>query len=199
MAPLTWAGERRSWKRMLTKNRLALTPSWKSSHPSQAVEEPGLCPSSWHRFGQREKDRTGDPHGQGQARHSSAWTSCFPISEFLPSVIAKHWLKQFKVSISILLIWNGPHWSIKYRSHSLLKQTHSNPFKTSLENIMTSWIVFSLHLSLGNSKTTPRERKKEKEEKHLGVGCCSFLQGIFPIQGWNLGLLHCRQILYHLR
>ena len=24
------------------------------------------------------------------------------------------------------------------------------------------------------------------------------LQGIFPTQGWNLGLLHCRQILYHL-
>ena len=24
------------------------------------------------------------------------------------------------------------------------------------------------------------------------------LQGIFPTQGSNLGLLHCRQILYHL-
>ena len=27
----------------------------------------------------------------------------------------------------------------------------------------------------------------------------SFLQGIFPTQGSNLGLLHCRQILYYLR
>ena len=26
----------------------------------------------------------------------------------------------------------------------------------------------------------------------------SLLQGIFPIQGLNPGLLHCRQILYHL-
>ena len=26
----------------------------------------------------------------------------------------------------------------------------------------------------------------------------TFLQGIFLIQGSNLGLLHCRQILYHL-
>ena len=26
----------------------------------------------------------------------------------------------------------------------------------------------------------------------------SFLQGIFPTQGLNLGFLHCRQILYHL-
>ena len=27
-----------------------------------------------------------------------------------------------------------------------------------------------------------------------GVGSLSFLQGIFPTQGWNPGLLHCRQI-----
>jgi len=30
------------------------------------------------------------------------------------------------------------------------------------------------------------------------VGCHFLLQGIFPTQGSNLGLLHCRQILYHL-
>ena len=30
------------------------------------------------------------------------------------------------------------------------------------------------------------------------MGCRSLLQGIFPTQGLNLGLLHCRQILYHL-
>ena len=29
------------------------------------------------------------------------------------------------------------------------------------------------------------------------VGCHSHLQGIFWIQGWNPGLPHCRQILYH--
>ena len=34
--------------------------------------------------------------------------------------------------------------------------------------------------------------------KNTGVGSCSFLQGIFPTQGSNLNLLHCRQILYHL-
>ena len=31
-----------------------------------------------------------------------------------------------------------------------------------------------------------------------GVGSCSLLQGIFPTQGSNPGLLHCRQILYQL-
>ena len=30
------------------------------------------------------------------------------------------------------------------------------------------------------------------------MGCHFLLQGIFPIQGSNLGLLHCRQILYQL-
>ena len=33
---------------------------------------------------------------------------------------------------------------------------------------------------------------------NTGVGSHSLLQGIFPIQGLNTGLLHCRQILYHL-
>ena len=34
--------------------------------------------------------------------------------------------------------------------------------------------------------------------KNTAVGCCSLLQRIFPTQGSNPGLLHCRQILYHL-
>ena len=36
--------------------------------------------------------------------------------------------------------------------------------------------------------------------KNTGVGCLFLLQGSFPTQGSNLGLLrllHCRQILYH--
>ena len=34
--------------------------------------------------------------------------------------------------------------------------------------------------------------------KNTGVGCHALLQGIFSTQGSNPGLLHCRQILYHL-
>ena len=34
--------------------------------------------------------------------------------------------------------------------------------------------------------------------QNTGVGSCSLLQGVFPTQGQNPGLLHCRQILYHL-
>ena len=32
--------------------------------------------------------------------------------------------------------------------------------------------------------------------KNIGVGSYSLLQGIFPTQGSNPGLLHCRQIFY---
>ena len=34
--------------------------------------------------------------------------------------------------------------------------------------------------------------------KNTAVGCHALLQGIFPTQGSNVGLLHCRQILYQL-
>ena len=34
--------------------------------------------------------------------------------------------------------------------------------------------------------------------KYTEVGCYFLLQKIFLAQGWNSGLWHCRQILYHL-
>ena len=34
--------------------------------------------------------------------------------------------------------------------------------------------------------------------KSTGVDCHFLLQGIFPIEGLNPGLLHCRQTLYRL-
>ena len=34
--------------------------------------------------------------------------------------------------------------------------------------------------------------------QNTGVGSCSLLQGIFPTQGLNPGLPHCRRILYQL-
>ena len=38
----------------------------------------------------------------------------------------------------------------------------------------------------------------ELSGKNTGLGSHSLLQRIFPTLGLNLGLLHCRQILYHL-
>ena len=38
----------------------------------------------------------------------------------------------------------------------------------------------------------------DSSSKNTGVGCRFLLQGIFLIQGLNLGLLHCKQTLYCL-
>ena len=38
----------------------------------------------------------------------------------------------------------------------------------------------------------------ESPGKNTGVGCHAVLEGIFPTQGLNPGLPHCRQILYRL-
>ena len=38
----------------------------------------------------------------------------------------------------------------------------------------------------------------DSPSKNTGVGCHALLQGIFPTQGLNPGLLHCKQILYCL-
>ena len=35
--------------------------------------------------------------------------------------------------------------------------------------------------------------------QNTGMGSLSFLHGTFPTEGWNPGLLHCRQILYQLK
>ena len=34
--------------------------------------------------------------------------------------------------------------------------------------------------------------------KNIGVDCHTLLQGIFSTQGWNPGLVYCRQIFYCL-
>ena len=38
----------------------------------------------------------------------------------------------------------------------------------------------------------------DSPDQNTGVGSLSLLQGIFPAQGSNPGLLHCRQVLYQL-
>ena len=44
----------------------------------------------------------------------------------------------------------------------------------------------------------PKQSLWNSPGKNTGAGCHFLLQGIFPNQGLNPSLLHCRQILYHL-
>ena len=50
--------------------------------------------------------------------------------------------------------------------------------------------------SAGQADSLPAE--PPGKPKNTGVGSLSLLQGIFPTQEFNQGLLHCRQILYQL-
>ena len=40
--------------------------------------------------------------------------------------------------------------------------------------------------------------RRDSPGKNTGVGCHALFSGIFPTQGSNPGLPHCRHILYHL-
>ena len=61
-------------------------------------------------------------------------------------------------------------------------------------------ITHSLWLTLVTPWTAahPTHLSWDFPSKNTGVGGHSLLQGIFPTQGSNLGLLPCREILYHL-
>ena len=64
--------------------------------------------------------------------------------------------------------------------------------------------VFLFSRSVASDSVTPRTVACQAppsmgfSSKNTGMGCLSLLQGIFATQGLNPGLLHCKQILYHL-
>ena len=76
--------------------------------------------------------------------------------------------------------------------------------KTDLLIIYTHIYVCVNFSVLFNSLLPPRTvvhktpLSTELPRQEYWSGCHSLIQGIFPSQGWNSGLLHCRQILYHM-
>ena len=71
-------------------------------------------------------------------------------------------------------------------------------------------LAYSIDWSLRSLANQPKEKlggicrahqaplSMEFSRQKYWIGSHSLLQRIFPTQGSNLGLLHCRQILYHL-
>ena len=65
-----------------------------------------------------------------------------------------------------------------------------------------SWVNLAICILLIQLATHPKENEStflhpwDFSSKSTGVGCHFLVQGIFPTQGSNLGLLHCRQMLY---
>ena len=76
-----------------------------------------------------------------------------------------------------------------------------------LQARILEWVAMPSFRDLRNPGIKPRSRalqtdslpyKPRGEPKNTGVGSLSLLQGIFPTQDSNWGLLHCRRILYWL-
>ena len=58
-------------------------------------------------------------------------------------------------------------------------------------------VMFTLHDTMDCSLPVSSVHAILQAGQNTGVGSLSLLQGIFPAQGLNPGLLHYRQILYH--
>ena len=89
--------------------------------------------------------------------------------------------------------------------------TLCNPMEYTVHGILQArileWVAFPFSRGLPNPGIKPRSHalqvdslpaKPQGKPKKTGVGSLSLLQGIFPTQEPNQGLLHCRQILYQL-
>ena len=76
------------------------------------------------------------------------------------------------------------------------------PWRSPFESYLASWLVkdsqCSVTLVMSDSlRPTRLLCPWNVPGKNTGVGGHALLQRIFPTQGLNPGLLHCRQILYH--
>ena len=69
-------------------------------------------------------------------------------------------------------------------------QTHEDPVKGKVLASVTSDALWPMDCSLPGSSV-----HGDSPGKNTGVGCHGLLQGIFPTQGLNPALLHCRQTL----
>ena len=89
--------------------------------------------------------------------------------------------------------------------------TLCNPMDFTVHGILQArimeWVAFPISRDLPNPRIKPRSptlqadslpAEPQGKPKNTGVGSRSLLQGIFPTQELNWGLLHCRQILYKL-
>ena len=86
--------------------------------------------------------------------------------------------------------------------HGLLRLDACDPQKQEGGSKRSEVKVSQLCLTLGDPMDLQPARLLcpwNSPGQNTGVGTRSFLQGIFPTQGLNPGLPHCRQILNHLR
>ena len=126
-------------------------------------------------------------------------TPCSPVNCSLPGS-SLHGILQTRILEWVAL--PSSKWSSRPRDLTY-PAFAGNFFTTSatretLLNINVSCSVISDSLQPHGQLLARFVSTKNSSCKNTGVGSHSFLQGIFLTQGSNLGLLHCRWILYHL-
>ena len=80
--------------------------------------------------------------------------------------------------------------------HDLFHQKEARPSKGKREQLII--LGSESHLLVSDLRLHGLYSPWNSLGQNTGVGSLSLLQGIFPIQGLNAGLLHCRCILYQL-
>ena len=104
--------------------------------------------------------------------------------------------------------WMGP----QTMRHNWVTSTITVHFCTSFESVpaavllhwrffdafVFSWSVYPTLCDPMNCSSPGSSVHETFPGKNIGVGCGFLLPGIFPTQGSNPGLLHCRRTLYHL-
>ena len=116
-------------------------------------------------------------------------------------VVFRVWLHVFEICPS------GVSWYfVPFYGHVCLQNTRGDSvvscwrqlYMYACESESVSHSVVSDSLRLHGPEPTRLLCPWNSSDKNTGVGSHSLLQGIFWTQEWNSGLLHCRQILYHL-
>ena len=106
--------------------------------------------------------------------------------------ILKKYAKMLRVEIAMLL----KIFLKVIQSQEITKAVQKGPYKTYVMCLVTQ----SCLTLFDPMDCTPSGSSVHGDSpgKNTGVSCHNLLQGIFPTQGWNPGLLHCRRILYCL-
>ena len=147
------------------------------------------------------------------------WPDCTSISLacLIVSFPSSYPLLWTVFSISVQLILKGDHsmrtvLCLVAQSYlTLCDPTDCSPPGSSVHGILQARILEWVDMPSSRASSQPRDQPRsptlqadslpaepQGKPENTGVGSLSLLQGIFPIQGLNPGLLHCRRILHQL-
>ena len=110
-----------------------------------------------------------------------------------------HFLQSFSFFHSVQLLPKTLlGWTVQISSIRIAPSPTINIFNIRLNIVCVSHSVMSSPLQSHGLRLTRLLYPCNSPDKNTGVCCDSFLQGIIPTQGSNLGLPHGGQSLYHL-